>query len=164
MAPAGVPMPPARPGVVTAAFWLTLGGAALFLVTVALLLGVAWEDMRETARETLVEDGERYTEEDLDSTARMVMFVYVLLAVLATAPFVTFASLLRGGRNWARVVLTVFVSIGGFVSLIMVFPPYGDHVNVPVVRVLELVLAGLAATIIVLLFSRDANRYFAGPR
>ena len=89
-------------------------------------------------------------------------FFYVLLAVVAAAPFITFGALLGTGRNWVRVLLTVLLSVGGFISLIALLTPYSEADAL--LRVIALMLLGISVAVITLLFSSAANRFFAGPR
>ncbi|OLF07477.1 hypothetical protein BLA60_26455 [Actinophytocola xinjiangensis] len=160
MAPVAAVPPVAEPAAVRVAFWLTLGGAALFLALVGLWIGVGWGGLRDSARTQLMDNGDPVGSGDVDVRARAATFVIILFAVVGTAPYVTFAALLVRGRNWARVLLTVLVSIGGFVALVAVFLPY-DHDLGPATRLVALALAGVSAAIVSLLFGRRVNRYFA---
>lgn len=159
MAPAATAPPMARPSSVREAFWFTLGGAALFVALAGLWLAVGWDGIRDGAREGLVDEGGFVNAADIDVRARAMAFFVMLFAVLATAPYVTFAALMLRGRNWARVWLTVLVSIGGFVTLIAVFLPYDGRLGI-VARLVALVLTGLSVTIVSMLFGRQANQYF----
>jgi hypothetical protein len=162
MAPVATPGSKPRPRGVTAAFWLTLAGSALFLASVAIVLAATIDSLRDIVRETYIEDGTPYDETDIQSGAMSTAMLLMFLALVPTAPFITFAALLRGGRNWARVLLTVLVSIGGFVSIVQIFLPYPNAAAL--IRVVELALVGTSVAIIILLFSARANRYFAGPQ
>jgi hypothetical protein len=157
MAPMAVP--PSRPQSVTAAFWFTLAGVVLFLVVVGLGIGVGWDDLRDVSREELVEDGERFTSADIDTSARGGAFGLCLAALVMTAPYVTFAAVVLRGRNWARVLLTVLVSIGGFVSIFALFPAYDSPLG-GLLRVAVALLVGSSITVVTLLFGRAANQYF----
>jgi hypothetical protein len=152
----------AQPRAVRLAFWLTLGGALLFLALAALALSVSMDDLRDTARGNLTDAGDPFDEGDVRANASGTLFVLMFAALLATAPFITFGSLLRGGRNWTRVLLTVLVSIGGFVAVILMLPPYASLGLL--LRLMALALAGVSIVIVALLFSREANTFFTGPR
>jgi hypothetical protein len=88
----------------TAALWLTLGGAAS-----AVLYGMA--------------------------------------ALVVTAPFVTFAALLRLGHNWVRILLTVCLSIGGVQAVWLIFPFVVN--DSAVVHLLALVPLATSGTVMV---------------
>lgn len=152
-------LPPPRPQSVTAAFWFTLAGAVLYIVVVGLGIGVGWDDLREAAREDLVEDGERFTSADLDTSVRASAFGLIFVALVMTAPYVTFAAVALRGRNWARVLLTVLVSIGGFASIFALFPAYDSPLS-GLLRAAVALLIGSAITVVTLLFGRVANKYF----
>jgi hypothetical protein len=152
----------AQPRAVRLAFWLTLGGAVLFLAFVTIVLSASMDDIRDLARGNLTDAGDPFDEGDVNANASGTLFVLVFTALLATAPFVTFGSLLRRGRNWTRVLLTVLVSIGGFVALLLMLPPYpGPDL---LLRLMALALAGVSIAIVGLLFSGGANTFFTGPR
>lgn len=158
----GVASPPApgrrrRPGVVDFAFWLILLGGAISVAMLvsALLIGNA--DLERSLGETLAEDGP-YTEEDLRSFKAFVIAMFAVLLAVPLALFVVFGFVMRGGRNWARVTLTVLLSIGLLVALgIAVAPAY-----VPV-RLLAVLMIPLNVAIIVAMFQSAANQYFV-PR
>lgn len=152
----------AQPRPVRLAFWLTLGGAVLFLALMAVALAVSMDDIRDSARGNLIDAGKPFDEGDVSARASGTVFVLVFAALLAAAPLITFGSLLRGGRNWTRVLLTVLVSIGGFVALILMLPPYASLGLL--LRLVALALAGVSIAIVALLFSRQANTFFTGPR
>ena len=76
--------------------------------------------------------------------------------------WLTLGALLRRGRNWTRVLLTVLVSIGGFVTLILMVPPYPSYGLL--IRLLAPALAGESVAIVALLFARASHEFFTGPR
>lgn len=155
MAPAATPVRMSRPAVITAAFWLVIAGAVLFVVGVATALTANMTDLEQFARESFAEDGEPFTEGDVQSLARFEALWFTVLAAVLAAPYVIFACLLRGGRNWARVTLTVIVSIGGFVTALLIIAPLGIGI-----RLVEVAVVAIAIMTIVLMFNSTANPYF----
>jgi len=161
MSPLAAAPQPRRPRAVDLAWWLTLGGAVLFLVLLIVDVAGSWNDILAAARRGLVADGQPFTERDVQTDAKGTAFVLMAFGAAIAAPFVTFGALLLKGRNWTRVVLTVLLSIGAFLSAVLMLPVFtGGIAGV----LLAAVLVGLAIWVIVLLFSRAANEFFAGPR
>lgn len=162
MAPVAAQNELAHPRAVRLAFWLTLGGAVLFVALVAIALSVSAEDIRDLGRGTTSDGGAPVDEHTVRTNAAGTQFVLAFAALLATAPFITFGALLGGGRNWARVLLTVLVSVGGVLVLILMLPSYASYGLL--IRLMAVALIGLSIAIVSLLFSRASNAFFTGPR
>jgi hypothetical protein len=90
------------------------------------------------------------------------IFVLMFASLVATAPYLTFGALLRRGRNPTRMLPTVLVSIGGFVTLILMVPPYASCGLL--IRILAPALIGGSVAIVALLFARASNEFFTGRR
>lgn len=156
MAPVATPDRMPRPAVITAAFWLLMAGAALFVIGVAATLVANMDNLEQFSRESLQEDGQQFTEGDVHGVARISAMLFTAAAAVLATPYVIFAALLRGGRNWARITLTVLVSIGGFVTALLIIAPLDLGA-----RLAEVALVIIAIVIIVLMFNSTANPYFA---
>ena len=151
-----------QPRSVRLSFWLTLGGAVLFLALAAIALAGSMEEIRDEVRSEFTAEGRSFDEGDVSSGASGTVFVLMFASLVAVAPSIVFGSLLRRGRNWTRVLLTVLVSIGGFVTLIVMLPSYASFGLL--IRLMALALVGLSIAIVALLFSRSSNEFFTGPR
>lgn len=89
----------------------------------------------------------------IDSVATAVVVGVVVLGLLFVGAGVSFALLMRAGRNWARVVLTV---VGGLSVLFLIGP-----VVTPLQALFQLCLVGAA---IAMMFQRPANDWFRPRR
>ncbi len=132
------------PGSVIAAFWIILAQVVLSLVGVALLFTDSGADTLRTELEKRdLPDG--MTVDQLVNLARGVAAgVVVLVAVLV----VFFAVKMRGGRNWARVTLTVLS------ALLVVSTLSGARSGVGLVGLVIAIVA------IVLMYLAPSNSYF----
>jgi hypothetical protein len=144
----------ARPTPVIVAFWLVLGGVVLVMLMLVLALLLDWATVLAQARESVAEDGP-YTEAEVRTVARITAGVYTLGIGIPATLYIVFAFLMRGGRNWARVTLTVLLSIGMAAALITAIVPLPV-----VVRLLVIPLVAISITAIVAMFARDAGPYF----
>jgi TM2 domain-containing membrane protein YozV len=88
-----------------------------------------------------------------DRVATAVVVGVVVLGLLFVGAGVSFALLMRAGRNWARVVLTV---VGGLSVLFLIGP-----VVTPLQALFQLCLVGAA---IAMMFQRPANDWFRPRR
>jgi uncharacterized membrane protein YcjF (UPF0283 family) len=89
----------------------------------------------------------------VDSVATVVVVGVVVLGLLFVAAGVSFALLMRAGRNWARVVLTVV----GCLSVLFLIGP----VVTPLQALFQLCLVSGA---IAMMFQRPANDWFRSRR
>lgn len=109
--PSGEPEPTASlrpPTLVQIAFWIWIAAAVLALVRVVLVLqqkNLVINQLRASPPKGLAPSQySQYAQELID--------VQVLLFVLAAIFFVFFAYKVRGGRNWARLTITVITVLG----------------------------------------------------
>jgi hypothetical protein len=143
-----------RPTPVTVAFWLVLGGAAVVLLMLVLGFVTDWDSWVEQAREQLAEDG-AYTQNDLDSFSRFSAGAVTVGLLVPMGLYILFGALMRSGRNWARVTLTVFLSLGLVAALVVALVPL-----TLVVRLLAIPLALLCIATIVVMFAGSTGPYF----
>ena len=101
---------PARPGAVTGSFLLWVLGAIVSVVTIVLLFNSAdWDRIVAEAAANGATDLNGVTPQQVVNTLRGVFIgVFVVFALL----YVFFAFMMWGGRNWARIVLTVLGALG----------------------------------------------------
>lgn len=106
---------PARPGVVTGSFLIWVLGAIVSVVTVVLLFNNAdWDRVVTEAIRQNPNGLNGITPQQVVNTLRGVFIgVFVVFAVL----YLFFAYMMWGGRNWARIVLTVLGALGVLGSL-----------------------------------------------
>lgn len=115
---AGQSGPPAqRPKEVDISFWLWVTSIVLGLVGLLFFVG-QFDTIRDTVldevRRQAQRQGETLNEQELQSFASAALAVAVTFSLLFAAGQLLLASLMRKGRNWARIVLAV---LGGFIAL-----------------------------------------------
>lgn len=137
------------PREIEASFWVWVGGAVLSLLTVVLLL-VDMDEVINLAVQSYRDRPARgVSEQQVVSVARTLVYVTAVLYVIVAGLFVFLAYMMRGGRNWARITLTVLA------ALVVIFS-FGDTT---VLGLLTLAAAVIAA---VLFYLPNANAYFTG--
>lgn len=149
---ASTPMP--RPATVRFAFWLIMAGSAIALAMFVSALVIGADELDRSVRESLAEDG-LYTEADVRSTKLFAIVAFSVMLAVAMALFVVFGFVMRSGRNWARVTLTVLLAIGMLVALGLALAP----VFLPV-RLLAVAMFPLNIAVVVAMFQRSAGTYF----
>jgi ABC-type Fe3+ transport system permease subunit len=148
----GAAPPMRRPGAVNLALWLILLGAAVVLAMFVSAVLIGGADLEQSARESLAQDGP-YTESDVRSLKTFLIAMFSALLAVPMALFVVFGFVMRTGRNWARVTLTVLLSIGLVVALGLALAP-----AYLAVRLLAVVMFPLNIAAIVAMF--QAGPYF----
>ena len=146
-----------RPGAVSLAFWLILLGSAIVVAMFVSALVFGAEDLDRNARETLAEDG-LYTEADVRSFKTFAIAAFSGMVAIGVALFVVFGFVMRTGRNWARVLLTVLLGIGLLVALGLALGPV-----FLAVRLLAVLMFPLDIAVIVAMF-QPSNSPFFDPR
>ena len=150
----GAAPPMRRPGSVQLAFRLILLGSVIVAAMLVLAFVVGSNEMDLGVRETLAEDG-AYTESDVQSFKTFLIVVASLSVAVPMALFVVFGFVMRSGRNWARITLTVLLSLGLLGALITAIAP----AYLPV-RLLAVLMFPLNIAVIVAMFQPSANPYF----
>lgn len=146
-------LPPARPATINAAMWIWIVGALLSVAVLPVMLLVN-ADFFLTQDSIVTEEDRRAGE--IGVRAMAVIFGFVML--VAAAPYVAFAIVLRNGQNWARVLLTILGGLG-FVAMIgITFISIGSRVWQPSVAIC-IVVIGLTIAAIVLQFLPASNRF-----
>jgi hypothetical protein len=161
----GFPMPPlapvlpqelapSRPPTITAAMWIWIAGAVLSVAVFPVLFLTNTEFF-------LNQDGSLVTAEDRmagEFGVRAMALIFGFAMLIAAAPYVAFAIVLRNGQNWARILLTI-LGVLGFLSMtaIMVFG-LAAKVWQPGVTI-SIVVIGLTIAAIVLQFLPPSNKF-----
>jgi hypothetical protein len=135
------------PQLVNISFWLLIGAAAVFVIS--MLLGITMLDdpaMRSAFEDAMRSSGASGTEFNYEDFKGALAGMLVVLAILGAGMYLLVAFFIRKGKNWARILGTVFAALSVF-SLFQV-PNIGTLGT----------LAGIAA--IVLLYLPAAAPYF----
>jgi hypothetical protein len=135
------------PQLVNISFWLLIGAAALFVIT--MLMGISMLDdpiMRDAFEDAMRSSGATGTEFNFEDFRSALAGTLVVLAILGAGMYVLVAFFVRKGKNWARILGTVFAAL----SVTSLF-------QVPNIGTLG-TLAGIAA--IVLLYLPSTAPYF----
>jgi len=159
---AGLPPEPVRPNTVTYAFWCWILTTVASLVSLIITLtSSVWTDAVNAG----VRQSGQSINIDVQSLVNTVKIISVFAFLVFAAVYLLFAFKMRAGRNWARIVLTVF----GALTLLSAFTPTTSSVTVnnqvyssnsgPTWVTAVLVLAG-----IVLMYVGQSNKFFADSK
>lgn len=140
----------ARPTTVTIAFWLWIAVSAVLVLSVVSALALD----RATIEDALRQADSSLTPAELDAAASLFTTFAVAIPLVFLAAFLGGAFPMRAGRNWARILLTVF---GGLLIVLTLLGTAGAN---PIITVVLVALIGAA---IVLMFIGQSAPYFA-PR
>lgn len=141
-------MAPSRPATITAAMWSWIVGAVLSVAVVPVL-------MFGNVDHLIASESDRQAAElGVQVTAIMAGFGMLV----AAAPFVAFAIVLRNGHNWARITLTILGMLGvvTMISITLI------GVQAPVWQAgvaMSIVVIGLTVAAVVLQFLPASNKY-----
>jgi hypothetical protein len=138
---------PAAPGeapkLVNTAFWLLIASGVVWLLSVLLSIGlIDTPALRRQFEDQMAASG---TQVDFDSIKGIIIGTIVVVAVIGAGLYALVALNVRKGKNWARILGTVFAALS-LLSLV----PLGPGTLAA--------LLGIAA--IVLLYLPDASPYF----
>lgn len=137
------PGPGGVPKLVNIAFWLIVGSGVVWLLSVLLSLGLLdTPELRKQFEDQIAASG---TQVDFNSIKGILVGTIVAVAVIGAALYALVAFNVRKGKNWARILGTVFAALSVF-SLF----PLGPGTLAA--------LAGIAG--IVLLYLPEASQYF----
>lgn len=163
----GVPPPPddpdvvQRPSSVDNSFWAGIASPVIGLLAAALELfgvfGSAGSEafLAELRRQTAAQGaGPAFAPEQMEALYRIAVVVGLVFLVVLAALWIMFLLFMRGGRNWARVVVTVVGAIWSVLTLPQVFGPV---VVLDLLAVLQLV--AIVATI-AFAYRASSNHYF----
>ncbi|GAC1478989.1 MAG: hypothetical protein NVS1B16_09930 [Pseudarthrobacter sp.] len=139
--PGGVPQ------LVNVSFWLLIGAAAVFVIST--LMGISMLDDPQTRRafeDAMRSGGANGAEFNFNDFKSFLAGMLVVMAILGAGLYLLVAFFIRKGKNWARVLGTVFAALSVF-----------GLFQVPTIGTLG-TLAGIAA--IVLLYLPATAPYF----
>ncbi|WP_394615176.1 hypothetical protein JNUCC0626_35980 [Lentzea sp. JNUCC 0626] len=146
-------MAPPRPATITAAMWIWIAAAVLSVAVLPVLFLVNTD--------VVLGQADVVTEQDRQAT-EIGMKAFAVISgfgmLVAAAPYVAFAIVLRNGHNWARVLLTVLAVLGLLVMISILFFSIAATVWMPSVAMAILVI-GLSVAAVVLQFLPASNRY-----
>lgn len=158
MPPLGPVLPqelaPPRPATITAAMWIWIAGAVLS-VAVFPVLFLTNTEFFLNQDSSLVTAEERQAGE-FGVRAMALMFGFAML--VAAAPYVAFAIVLRNGQNWARILLTVLGVLGTISMVAIMFFGLAAQVWQPGVAI-SIVVIGLTVAAMVLQFLPASNKF-----
>lgn len=154
-----MPRPPAdnRPKEVDASFWLWISTFALGVLGLPLSYQRVQQIRDETIRQALAENP-GLTQTPFENTTTAAVGVGLVLGLLFIVVQVVFVFLMRGGRNWARIVMAVLGGVAllfGLIGLVVGLPTASG-----LMTVLGLIQLLLIAGAIVAMFRPAANAWF----
>jgi hypothetical protein len=133
--------------------WLVLG--AFLLLGVVVLLATSDATLQESAREFLKQQGKSSpTDQEVNDTVSVIRVAGISTNLVVLALTILLAFLMRAGKNWARITLTVL----GAVLIGLAF--FGGGTNLLFALVELLVILGA----LILMYRKDSNEYFAANR
>jgi hypothetical protein len=100
----------ARPTTITASFFGYLLSTVASLIA-GILVMTSRQDLLDALRATNAQQGKQLSEEQLEQAVHLGQVVAVVVIVLFALVYLLLAFRLRAGKNWARIVLTVFVAL-----------------------------------------------------
>ncbi len=156
-----LPPEPVRPQTVTFAFWCWLATAVVSIIGLVLTLtSPIWDLAVQAGTRQQGVNLQGVSVEGVVTTAKIFVAVVALVFV---GVYLLFAFKMNAGRNWARIVLTVF----GALTLLSAFTPTSRTVtvnsqvfNVDSGAWAGYVTAALAVAGIVLMFLAPSNKFF----
>lgn len=144
-------MAPSRPATITVATWVWIVGALLAIAVIpALIIGNTDEIV---AGETTASDRDA-----AQLGARVMAVMSGFGMVVAAAPYIAFAIVLRNGRNWARILLTILGGLG-FLSMAAILLVALQAQTWQLGVVLSIAVMGLTVAAVVLQFLPASNRF-----
>jgi hypothetical protein len=146
-------MAPPRPPTITAAMWIWIAGAVLSIAVIPVLLLVN-ADWLIAGDRTITEESRRAGELGLRTVAVFAGFGMLV----AAAPYIAFAVVLRNGQNWARVLLTILGALGVLSMIVTLALELRLPVWEPGAAICVVVI-GLTVAAVVLQFLPASNRY-----
>lgn len=145
---------PSRPPTITAAMWIWIAGAVLSITVIPVLLLVNADFFLAQDTAIVTEEERRAAELGLRAVAAMSGFAMLV----AAAPYIAFAVVLRNGHNWARILLTILGVLGILSMVVTLLLELQTEVWQPGAAIC-IVVIGLTVAAVVLQFLPASNRY-----
>lgn len=153
--PAGsAPLRGTRPKEVEISFWLWIA-VLVFSALGVVITFFQIDRVRTEAINELLAQNPTMDRSLIESAATAGLIVGIMIGLLFVVAEFVFAFLMRGGRNWARIVLAVLGGLGVLLELVGLVGTAGA------VGLLQLLLLSAA---IVTMFLPPANAWFRPPR
>ena len=153
---AGAPQPAGpRPGSVTTAVRLMWVGAALAVVS-ALLTPTMGDSLRGQIRDAMATSNAGLTPSELDGIVTAVLAVALVFGLIGAGLWLLMAWLNGKGKNWARIVATVFFAIG-LISTLSGLTRAGDA---PLLTILSLASAIVGGVAVFFLWRKESSAWF----
>jgi hypothetical protein len=108
----GLPTRVSRPKAIDTAFQLTIAGLVLGVIGTVVTTLADHEQVVRVVRSMLTRTGQPFTEDDVVSLIGPTRIAGGILVALAAGVVVLVAFKMRAGRNWARLLLTLFALLG----------------------------------------------------
>ncbi|MEU0877915.1 hypothetical protein ABZ345_04905 [Lentzea sp. NPDC005914] len=154
MPPLGPVLPqelaPQRPATITAAMWIWIAGAVLSVAVFPVLF--------LTNTEYFLNQDDSVDRAAGELGVRALALVSGFAMLVAAAPYVAFAVVLRNGQNWARILLTVLGAIGFLSTIAIMLVALAAQVWQPGTAI-SIVVLGLIVAAVVLQFLPASNRF-----
>jgi hypothetical protein len=145
---------PPRPATITAASWIWIAGAVLSVAVLPLmLLGNTDFFLGQGNGPSSPQDRQAG-----EFGVRAMALVFGFAMLVAAAPYVAFAVVLRNGQNWARILLTVLGLLGFLTMIAIMFIALRAQVWQASVAICVVVI-GLIVAAVVLQFLPASNKY-----
>lgn len=136
-----------RPTTITAAFFGYLLSTVVAVISGVLLL-TSRQELLDTMRNANAQQPNRLSEDQLQHAVSVGQTTAVIVIVLFALVYLLLAFRLRAGRNWARIVLTVFVAFQ-VISLVALAGT----------TIVSYIGTGLAVIATILAYLPDSNEY-----
>jgi hypothetical protein len=146
-------MAPPRPPTITAAMWIWIAAAVLSVAVLPVML--------LTNADYFLTQDSVVTEQDRQAGefgVRAMALVSGFAMLVAAAPYIAFAVVLRNGQAWARILLTILAVLGFLSMIAIMFIALAARVWQPAVTI-SVVVLGLTVAAVVLQFLPPSNRY-----
>lgn len=152
--PGGKPVPPRE---VMTGFWLILAAGLLTLI----YLTTTYLSIADSVSFSMLSDSDRQTVQDAGMTEETFRSVFVttgvVLSLIVLLVYVLIAFLVRRGKNWARILGTVFAALSAVWAMLSLLSGLAFSSPVELIALLGS-LAGIAG--IVMLYRPQAKPYF----
>jgi hypothetical protein len=145
-----------RPQDVNLAFWLWIASLLVAITATLIAIPTMGETAQLAAQQQAAARGTSLSPDAAASMVHLVVVSSIVGSVVGFALNVFFAVKMRAGRNWARIVITVFAVIG------VLFTVLGLKSGLTLA--LQIVAALLYIATVVLMFRPAAKAYFATAR
>lgn len=147
-------MAPARPSTITAAMWIWIAAAVLSVALGPVLMLTNMDYLIAQDSTASTADGRRAAELGLQVVTVVVGFAMLV----AAAPYIAFAVVLRNGHNWARILLTI-LGMFGLVAMVAITLVGLQAPSWQVGVTIGIVVVGLTIAAVVLQFLPASNKY-----